>query len=299
MSNQANGSWGSAPFVTDKKFQNLSLDEIRNIIEAEKEALKKDYKELGERKRLIKLYKKITKAREKVKKGIDIKKEYKKKKKIKTFEEYFEECIKNKEIPKDTPDYLRRSLERAMYEHEQGIKLKKSALNNLAVTYVLEGIPGIRPPEFFSRVYASLINLVKEHRNVKLNMVLICIMERIKVRTEKGIQELEEYKAHFRSKTYKNYVTSNEEEIVTKCINKIINDIEEFTSNGSGWWFKEVLELHVNTIEFNPTKGTSYIDLPSWIKNKKAIVNIKNKDDKCFLWCILRYLHQEIGMRKE
>ena len=26
-------------------------------------------------------------------------------------------------------------------------------------------------------------------------------------------------------------------------------------------------------------------------KNKKAIVNIENKDEKCFLWCILRYLH--------
>ena len=39
MSNQANGSWASAPFVTDKQFQNLSLDEIRQIIEAEKERL--------------------------------------------------------------------------------------------------------------------------------------------------------------------------------------------------------------------------------------------------------------------
>ena len=291
MSNQANGSWGSTPFVTDKQFQNLSLDEIRNIIEAEKEGLKKDYKELNERKRLIKLYKKITKAREKVKKGVDIKKEHKKKKKIKTFEEYFEECIKNKENPKDTPDYLRRSLERAMYEHEQGIKMEKSALNNLAVKYVLEGIPGIIPQEYYSRVYASLINLVKEHRNTKIKMVMVCLMERIKVKTDQGIQELEEFKPYFSSKTYKNYESSNEEEIVTKCMSKIIEDIEEFTQNGSGWWFKEVLELHVNTIEFNPTKGSTYIDLPSWIKNKKAIVNIKNKDDKCFLWCILRYLH--------
>ena len=291
MSNQANGSWGSTPFVTDKQFQNLSLDEIKHLIEAETEGLKKDYKELSERKRLFKLYKKITKTREKVRKGVDIKKEYKKKKKIKTFEEYYEECIKNKEIPKDTPDYLRRSLERAMYEYEQGIQIKKSAFNNLAITYVLEGIPGIRPPEYFSRVYASLINLVKEHRNVKLNMVLICMMERIAVKTEKGIQELEEYKAHFRSKTYKNYVSSNEEEIVTNCMSKILDDIEEFTQNGSGWYFKEVLKLEVNTIKFNPTKGSSYIDLPYWIKNKKAIVNIKNKDDKCFLWCVLRYLH--------
>ena len=141
MSNQSlDGFQGSQPFVTDKQFQKLSLDEIRQIIKEEREGLKKDYKELNERKILIKLYKKITKAREKVRKGVDIKKEHKKKKKIKTFEEYFEECIKNKEIPKDTPDYLRRSLERAMYEHEQGIQIEKSALNNFAVKYVLEGI---------------------------------------------------------------------------------------------------------------------------------------------------------------
>ena len=51
----------------------------------------------------------------------------------------------------------------------------------------------------------------------------------------------------------------------------------------------EKLEIH--TIEYNPTKGSSYISLPGWISNKKAIVNIQNKDDKCFLRCILRYLY--------
>ena len=75
MSNQStNGFQGSQPFITDKQFQNLSLAEIRHIIEQEKEELKKDYKELGERKRLIKKYQKLQKAREKVRKGIDIKK---------------------------------------------------------------------------------------------------------------------------------------------------------------------------------------------------------------------------------
>ena len=37
--------------------------------------------------------------------------------------------------------------------------------------------------------------------------------------------------------------------------------------------------------------GSSYIPLPDWILNKKAIVNIENKDEKCFLWCVLRYLY--------
>ena len=49
MSNQENGFQGSQPFITDKQFQNLSLDEIKHIIEQEKEELKKDYKELASR----------------------------------------------------------------------------------------------------------------------------------------------------------------------------------------------------------------------------------------------------------
>ena len=106
MSNQSvNGFQGSQPFVTDKQFQNLSLDEIRHIIAQEKEELKKDYKELGERRKLINQYKKLIAARQQVKEGIDIKKKLKKNKptfktmgpkiikKLKTFEEYFESSI--------------------------------------------------------------------------------------------------------------------------------------------------------------------------------------------------------------
>ena len=75
MSNQSvNGFQGSQPFITDKQFQNLSLDDIKHIIEQEKEELKKDYSELEQRKRLIKQYKKLVEARNKVKQGIDIKK---------------------------------------------------------------------------------------------------------------------------------------------------------------------------------------------------------------------------------
>ena len=59
----------------------------------------------------------------------------------------------------------------------------------------------------------------------------------------------------------------------------------------SGWYFNEVVQLEFHTVEFNPTEGSSYLPLPDWITNKKAIINIQNKDEKCFLWCILRYLH--------
>ena len=295
MSNQENGFQGSQPFITDNEYKSLSIDQLRYILNEKKKKIKKSYKELSEKEKIIRDIRKLDKLNEKVRKGIDIKKKYKKKvtkkKKVKTFEEYFEECIKNKEIPKDTPDYLRKALERAMYEQEQGIVIEKSALDKFAVKHILEGIPGITPVEYLNRVFGTVEEILINNRNTKVKMILICIMERIKVKTDKGVEEVEEFEAYFSSKTYNNLESTNPEKLVKKCFRKILSDIEDFRTNGSGWYFKEVLKLEVNTVEFNPTKGSSYIPLPDWISNKKAIINIKNKDDKCFLWCILRYIY--------
>ena len=44
------------------------------------------------------------------------------------------------------------------------------------------------------------------------------------------------------------------------------------------------------------TRGSSYIELPEWIKNKKAVINPKNSDEKCFKWGVIAALHHgEIG----
>ena len=292
MSNQSvNGFEGSKPFINYKEFQKLSQGEIRNIIEQEKKGLRKEYKNLKQGKRLYKQYKKLVEARNQVKKGVDIKKKLKKKakaKKVKTFEDYFENFIKNKEIPKDTPDYLRKALERVLYEHEQGIEIEKSALDKFATKYIFEGIPGIRPPEYFNRVFTTVEGMLKNNRNVKFKMVFVCLFERI---IKKDKEELEVHEVFFSTSNYKNLKSTNIEKILKKGFGKILKDIEEFNLGSSGWVFKEVLRLEVHTVEYNPTKGSSYIDLPKWIKNKQAIINIKNRDDKCFLWSILRYLY--------
>ena len=301
MSNQENGFQGSTPFITDKQFQNLSLDEIKNIIEQEKEELKKDYKELASRRKLINQYKKLVEARQKVKSGIDIRKNLKKKasikttapskKKIKSFEEYFEECIKNKKIPKDTPLYFREALERAMLEYDQGIEKEKSALEDFANKYIIEGIPGLIPHDFLDVKYKNLIDFFTYHRNIKAKLVLVCIMEKITIQKDVGITNIEEDKVYFSSHSRINLKSTNVKKLIKFFYTGIINSIEIYVANGSNWNIKEVVQLEIHTVEYNPNKGSSYIDLPSWIKNKKAIINIKNKDDKCFLWCILRYLH--------
>ena len=198
MSNQSvNGFQGSQPFITDKEYKSLSLDQLRYILNQKKKTIKDSYKELSEKEKIIRDIRKLDKLNEKVKQGIDIKKKYKKKKattktaapskkkKIKTFDEYFEECIKNKEIPKDTPDYLREALERAMLEYDQGLVKEKSSLTGFANKYMIEGIFGLDPIKFFVHINETLVDFFTYHRNIKFKLVLVCMMEKHEVDKKK------------------------------------------------------------------------------------------------------------------
>ena len=122
-------------------------------------------------------------------------------------------------------------------------------------------------------------------------MILVCIMEKQTVQQNVGVVGLEEGKSYFTSGTYINIISTDVDKLIKTCIVGIEGGIENYQQTGSAWYFKEVDKLEIHTVEYNPTTGSPYIPLPDWISNRKATVNIENKDEKCFLWCILRYLH--------
>ena len=75
MSNQTvDGFQGSQPFITDNQYKSLSLEQLRYILSQKKKTIKKSYKELSEKEKLIRNIRKLDKLNEKVKQGIDIKK---------------------------------------------------------------------------------------------------------------------------------------------------------------------------------------------------------------------------------
>ena len=51
---------------------------------------------------------------------------------------------------------------------------------------------------------------------------------------------------------------------------------------GSDFIFDSVQPLCYKCHKTNFKSSGSYIESPDWMKNKKAIRNLKNKDDKCF-----------------
>ena len=44
-------------------------------------------------------------------------------------------------------------------------------------------------------------------------------------------------------------------------------------------------------MRYNPLRRESYIPVPKELANKKAIINMQNGDNQCFLWCVLRVLN--------
>lgn len=69
--------------------------------------------------------------------------------KPKSYEEYFQECIKNNAIPVDTPSYLRAALQKAIGEHSRGIIKENSALAQFAEKYFIKGKFGVTAMEYF------------------------------------------------------------------------------------------------------------------------------------------------------
>ena len=63
-------------------------------------------------------------------------------------------------------------------------------------------------------------------------------------------------------------------------------EIEAWSQRGSGWVIYEILEAYINVAQYRPLRGGSYMVLPAKLKNKKAILNIQNKDNQCLRWAL-------------
>ena len=135
--------------------------------------------------------------------------------------------------------------------------------------------------------------LRRKYQNTKVRLILVCEMEKeLNFEQNEKIQVLfARDNAYFQSKTEINLKGTNVKTFLKEMIKEILNNLSIYQKNGSGWYFKEVIRLEIHIVEYKPLSGGTYIPLPENIMRKKAIINMHNKDDKCFLWSILRYLH--------
>ena len=210
---------------------------------------------------------------------------------------YFMDYIKNLNKDYITPTRLKklskqleRKINKAVEEEKRlftPVK-EKSAFKGFTSQYVIKGSPDYDTTTFLTVAKPFLINIMDKNRNIKVRLYLNCIMKRT---DSDGFTVIKKFAFH---SIGQKIITESTDphETFKEMMDEIEEEVQKVEhAEGSGWVFVEVENLTLHTDIWDPLKGSSYIDLPRELKNKKAIINMKNEDNKCFLWCVLRALN--------
>ena len=210
----------------------------------------------------------------------------------------FKEYIKNLNTDYITPSRLKKltkQLEKktkeAVEEHKRIFTPKKeaSAFKSYTNQYVIYNtVLGYPPLEFLLDAKPAIINIFNSNRNIKTILYLHCTM----TRREGGGNLMIIKKFAFHSKIKLILESTDLNDIYNEMVEEIEEEIQKVQdAEGSGWVFVAVEKLVLHTTRWDPINAGSYIDLPPFLKNKKAIINMKNQDNECFKWCVLRALN--------
>ena len=164
--------------------------------------------------------------------------------------------------------------------------LEASAFKNYTNQYVMYNTKAnYEPIEFLAYAKPAILNIFKSNQNIKTMLYLHCLMQ--------NIQSTTPVEFAFHSKDLKLVLEGTD---ISELYNEMADEIEEEiqkveNSEGSGYTFVKVIKLVLHVTKWQPLYGSSYMPLDPYLANKKAIINMKNEDDKCFMWCVLRALY--------
>ena len=106
---------------------------------------------------------------------------------------------------------------------------------------------------------------------------------------------------HAKSNNIEIMIGSETNEVIQELFESLLQryqkELEE-SMKGREFVFDDVNALYYDFNKISLSRGKSYIDSPKWLKNKKATINPKNNDDKCFQYAVTSGLNHEQILKK-
>ncbi|XP_034944281.1 uncharacterized protein [Chelonus insularis] len=134
----------------------------------------------------------------------------------------------------------------------------------------------------------KLTNIVTSEGNLKVNFVLAC---KFSNQTNDGtVVEIKYF-------SVKNEAilpsTDIKKHFLENVVDELLTKVEDFQERDSGWSLVEIDHLQVNINRYQPLSAgqSTFIPLPKFIQQKKAVLNIKNNDQCCFFWAVTAALY--------
>ena len=127
-------------------------------------------------------------------------------------------------------------------------------------------------------------DLLNETKGFKYQITVKILLKKYKPN-----EEIEFAPVYFNSVTK---LVINNKFKLEKSFQEILYRIDCWINQGSGWIIESIESQYINISTYKPLLGSSYIDLPIELRSpRKGLINIKNKDQKCFLWCHVRHIN--------
>lgn len=171
-----------------------------------------------------------------------------------------------------------------------GIEKLQSAFRNRITTYRISNANELFTSSvdvfmnsMYDRIKMLLDESVQKHMCIKVNFELYGLF----VLFKNNSQSIKS----FGTKNKILYQSYDFQRLYSEVLNCFKRKVEEFQQRDSGWAILNNSHLEININKFQPLRGSSFIELPKYIRNKKACLNIQNKDQCCFLWCVTAALH--------
>ena len=179
------------------------------------------------------------------------------------------------------------------------IKELNRALKGHAKSYDIELLDNLKLLNHFTKikslVESHLENLLKDMKEFKFIETLEVTFEKDTIDSKTG-KRVSIYKRAFFNGKAKTITKVNDiEPELSMSRQEILNTIDKWVSEGSGWVIDRIDSHYINVTLYKPLNGSSYIELPTELRNsKKGLINMKNEDEECFRWCHIRHLNPQI-----
>ena len=137
---------------------------------------------------------------------------------------------------------------------------------------------------------------LRNNRNMKLNVKAEALFKMPKNEDNSGVSNSFIEVLRTIPTTVKKIHSEEElDKALERTLKEMLLRIEQIQLSQSNMRFEKVISMTIHYDKYDPTRAGSYIDLPPFIKLKKACVNIKNTDNKCFKYCVQSVVYDIIN----
>ena len=136
--------------------------------------------------------------------------------------------------------------------------------------------PGIQLEASKSSIKDLFSDLLNETKSFKYQITIKILLKKYK---HNGETEFAPFDFNSFTKTVINHRLKLE-----NSFQEILYMIDVCINNGSGWIIESIKSQYINISTSRPLSGGSYMNLPVELRSpRRGLMNIKNKDKKCFL----------------